>query len=85
MKRSLFVTLGFVITCMSVAANAPANAAPSTYQNSCRNMKVVENVLEANCLTRDGQPVYTNLVLQGIENIDGRLRVTDPYKDSNFH
>jgi len=85
MKRSLFVTLGFAITCMSVAANAPANAAPSTYQNSCRNMKVVENVLEANCLTRDGQPVYTNLVLQGIENIDGRLRVTDPYKDSNFH
>lgn len=85
MKRSIYAAIGFLATCMTVAANSPANAAPSTYQNTCRSMKVVENVLEANCLTRNGERVYTNLVLKGIENVNGNLRVTNPYRDSNFN
>ncbi|MDY6901943.1 MAG: CVNH domain-containing protein [Cyanobacteriota bacterium] len=85
MKRTLLAAIGFAITCAGVAVNAPANAAPSTYQNSCRNVNVVEDVLEANCLTRDGREVYTNLRLRGIENIDGNLRATNSNRPSNFY
>lgn len=85
MKRTLFAVIGFAVTCIGVAVNAPANAAPSTYQNSCRNVNVVEDVLEANCLTRDGREVYTNLRLRGIENIDGNLVATNSNRPSNFY
>ena len=85
MKRILFAAISFGITCIGVALIAPANATPSTYQNTCRNMNVVEDVLEANCLTRDGREVYTNIRLRGIENIDGRLVATNPNRVSHFY
>ncbi|MEL7243747.1 MAG: CVNH domain-containing protein [Cyanobacteria bacterium J06573_2] len=84
MKRTLFAAIGFAITCMGVVANAPANAAPSTYQNSCRDMKVIGSELAGFCLTRDGREVYAAIPLRGIENIDGNLVPTNSNRPSNF-
>jgi len=84
MKRTLLAAISFAITCIGVAVNAPANAGPSTYQNSCRDMKVIGSELAGFCLTRDGREVYAALPLRGIENIDGRLTATNYYRDSNF-
>ena len=84
MKSNLLAAIGFAITCIGVAANAPANAAPSTYQNTCRDVNIVENVLEANCLRRDGSLAYSYIPLVGIDNVDGNLRVTNNSRMSSF-
>jgi hypothetical protein len=41
-------------------------------------------VLSANCRRINGSFNRTSLVLQGIENIDGTLRVTNPAQVSNY-
>ncbi len=56
----------------------------SSYQQSCTEISVNGNVLSATCKKRDGSPNKTSLVLLGIENIDGELKVTDPKKPSSF-
>lgn len=88
MKRTLFAAIGFAITCVGVALNAPASAnmTPSSYQNSCRDMYFDReaNVLEANCFNGD-RFVYTNIPLVGIENIDGNLKPTYNNRLSNFN
>ena len=56
----------------------------SSYQLSCNEISVNGNVLSATCKKRDSSPNKTSIVLMGIENIDGELKVTDPKKPSSF-
>lgn len=90
MKRNLFIVIGLAIASISVATSAPANAreyrrlTTNRFDQSCRNMRVFNNILEADCFTEDGSSVYTNIVLRGIENIDGNLVATNPNRVSNF-
>ena len=57
----------------------------SSYQQNCTEISVNGNVLSAICKKYDGSLNKTSIVLMGIENIDGELKVTDPKKPSSFH
>ncbi|WP_017719624.1 CVNH domain-containing protein [Kamptonema formosum] len=57
----------------------------SSYQLTCQYITIDGNVLSAVCQRRDGSWNETSLVLMGIENIDGVLRVTDPSQEASFH
>jgi CVNH domain len=46
----------------------------STYQDSCTDIEVAENVLSARCRRVDGGFTRTSIPIPGIENIDGDLR-----------
>ncbi|MEH1870705.1 CVNH domain-containing protein [Nostoc sp.] len=85
MKRNLFSILALLATSTLVWINSPASATPSSYQESCNNISVFGNVLSANCSQVSGSFKKTSIVLHGIENINGTLKVTDPGKVSNYH
>ncbi len=57
----------------------------SSYQQSCTEISVNGNVLSAICKKHDGSLNKTSIVLMGIENINGELKVTDPKNPSSFH
>ncbi|MGB6298861.1 MAG: CVNH domain-containing protein [Rivularia sp. (in: cyanobacteria)] len=90
MKRNLFAVIGLAITGISLAASTPANAREyrrlitNRFDQSCENMRVMDDVLEADCLTEDGRSIYTNILLRGIENIDGNLVTTNRDRVSNL-
>lgn len=90
MKRNLFAVISLAIASISLATTAPANAreyrrlTTSRFDQSCTNTRVIDNVLEANCLTSDGSSVYTNILLRGVENIDGNLVTTNRDRVSNI-
>ena len=90
MKRHLFAVITLAIASISLATSAPANAreyrrlTTSRFDQSCRNVTVFDNRLEAECLTRDGRSVYTNIPLRGIQNINGNLVVDSTNPESNF-
>jgi hypothetical protein len=67
-----------------VGVNKPASAHLSNFQDSCSNISIRGNILTATCNSLTGQRRKTSLELKGIENINGKLRVTDINKDSNF-
>ncbi|WP_375471021.1 LamG-like jellyroll fold domain-containing protein [uncultured Nostoc sp.] len=67
----------------SDAAIAPAVISRS-YQETCTDISVNGNVLSATCKRADGSLNKTSIVLKGIENIDGELKVTDPNKASSY-
>jgi hypothetical protein len=46
----------------------------STYQDSCTDIEVAENILSARCRRIDGGFTRTSIPIPGIENIDGDLR-----------
>ncbi|MEH2279422.1 MAG: LamG-like jellyroll fold domain-containing protein [Nostoc sp.] len=72
------------------ASTQPSNAAiapsviSSTYQQSCSDISIQGNVLSATCTKSDGSLNNTSIVLKGIENIDGELKLTDPNKPSSY-
>ena len=90
MKRHLFAVITLAIASISLATSAPANAreyrrlATNRFDQSCTNMRVFDNILEAECLTRDGRSVYTNIPLRGIQNINGNLVVNSNNPENNF-
>ncbi|MCC5669244.1 cyanobactin biosynthesis PatC/TenC/TruC family protein [Nostoc sp. CHAB 5784] len=67
----------------SDAAIAPG-VISSTYQQSCTDISIQGNVLSATCRKSDGSLNNTSIVLKGIENIDGELKLTDPNKPSSY-
>lgn len=90
MKRNLFAVIGLAIASISLATSMPANAreyrrlTTNRFDQSCRNMRIVDDVLEADCLTEDGRLNYTNILLRGVENIDGNLVNTNRDRVSNI-
>jgi hypothetical protein len=67
-----------------VGLNHPASAKPSSYQITCNSITISGNRISASCRQINGLYNNTSLVLLGIENINGVLRVTDPSKVSNY-
>jgi hypothetical protein len=59
--------------CTGFSAHAQA---PSSFQRSCRDITVSGAVLSAVCRRMDGSWNRTAIQIDGIENIDGHLRVT---------
>ncbi|MDF5718721.1 MAG: CVNH domain-containing protein [Rhizonema sp. NSF051] len=84
MKLNLLSVIGFLATSTFVGMNNPANAAPSSYQNSCRNISISGDVLSADCYRVDHSLNNTSIELRGIENINGTLRETDFSKSSSY-
>ena len=84
MKRNLFCLVSFLLTCTCVGVTKPASAHLSTYQESCNNISISGNVLSANCTSLTGQSRRTSIELKGIENINGKLKITDINKPSNY-
>lgn len=87
-KRNLFF-VGLALTGISIVMKAPEDTrkyrgSTSTFPQTCQKMKVVDDVLEADCVSRDGDLVYTNILLRGIENIDGDLVATNLDRESDF-
>jgi hypothetical protein len=71
----------FVVCLGGVSA---ASAAPSSYQLTCSNISLSGNVLSAVCRRRNQTLNRTSIVLRGIENIDGTLRVINPGGIASF-
>ncbi|MBD2361991.1 hypothetical protein H6G36_12480 [Anabaena minutissima FACHB-250] len=84
MKLSLFGAIALSVTATLMSMNKSANAAPSTYQQTCNNIGISGNRLSANCRKINGTLNRTSIILRGIENIDGTLRVTNPNQVSNY-
>jgi hypothetical protein len=75
----------FVFSLTLITSPLPANAASSSYQlTSCEDINIYGSILEANCRRRDQSMNKTHLLLEGIENIDGTLKVTSSWKPANF-
>ena len=74
-----FVAISFLFSNSSAFASAP-----SSFQQTCNNIQVHGDVLVAECLTRDQQRVYTYIVLNGVENIDGTLEQHSTFKPATF-
>jgi hypothetical protein len=75
----------FVFGVAVIASPLTAVAAPSSYQQTCSDISIQDNVLSALCKKRDQSPNNTAITLKGIENIDGTLKVVDPRKIANFN
>jgi hypothetical protein len=71
----------FVVCLGGVSA---ASDAPSSYQLTCSNISLSGNVLSAVCRRRNQTLNRTSIVLRGIENIDGTLRVINPGGIASF-
>jgi CVNH domain-containing protein len=66
-------------------AMSPANAeGTSSFQRSCDHISIAGNALVATCRRVDGSMNRTSLVLLGIENIDGELRLTGRGQPATF-
>jgi CVNH domain len=74
----------FVFSVALIARPLSAVAAPNSYPLNCEDIKIYGSVLEANCRKSDQSLNETNLLLRGIENIDGTLKVTSSYRPANF-
>jgi hypothetical protein len=62
-----------------------ANAqAPSSFQNSCRNISIAGSTLSAECRRINGSFAQTSILLRGIANIDGRLTAGNLNTASSF-
>lgn len=84
MKQYLFSVVVLLATSTLVGINSPANARPSSYQETCNEVSVYGNFLSANCRRRNGTVEQTSIVLRGIENINGNLKITNPRKVSTY-
>lgn len=84
MKRNFLGLVSLLLTCTCVGFNKPASARLSNFQNSCDNISIRGNILYATCNSLTGQSRQTSIVLMGIENINGKLRITDINQPSSF-
>jgi CVNH domain len=82
---SAIAALLFAFSVAIIASPLTAAAAPSSYQLTCSNIALKDNVLIATCRRRDQSLNSTSITLKGIENIDGTLKVLNPQKTANFN
>src|SRR5688500_14205777 len=72
-KRSILLS---VLAISISLPSTPTEAQPlSTFQNSCRNIRVTGNTLFARCLRANLTPNDTSILIRGIDNINGVLQV----------
>jgi CVNH domain len=56
----------------------------SSFQRSCSNISIAGSALVATCRRIDGSNNRASIVLEGIENIDGRLQLTGAGRPATF-
>jgi len=83
-KRNIFGLVSLLLTCTCLGVTKPASARLSNFQNSCDNISIRGNIMYATCNSLTGQSRQTSIVLNGIENINGKLRITDINESSSF-
>lgn len=68
----------FGLLAIPLVLPAPAQAiSPSSYQSSCRNIKISDgDLLSAACRTTSGGYRISSVRIQGIQNKDGQLNFT---------
>ncbi len=84
-RINLIALLVFGFSASLIGSSLSAVAAPSSYQQTCKNISIDKNVLSALCKKRNGAEAQTSITLKGIENIDGTLKVLDANKIANFY
>lgn len=84
MKFKAIGLIAFIAASTLVGATSKADAAVSNYQLSCNRISIQGNKLSANCRKINGNFNRTSIVLRGIENINGVLKVTSVNKISNY-
>jgi CVNH domain len=84
-RRQLALLVAAGISAVFPVLIAPANAQDTGYQSSCNRISVIGATLEAACRRLDGSYQRTSIVLQGIENVDGQLQLTQPGQPATFH
>ena len=77
-------SIRFLSALAAIGFCSAVSAAPSTFQNSCKDIKLAEDAskITANCKKKDGTPVPATIDITGVENIDGKLTRTG--KKTNF-
>jgi CVNH domain len=67
----------FGLLASTTILSSPAHAvSPSSYQSSCRNIRISSDLLSASCRTIAGSYRNSSIRIQGIENRDGYLYFT---------
>jgi CVNH domain len=84
MKLAQLATISLLFITLSSGFNHAVQARPSTYQHSCREMAIDGDQLLATCRRQNGRWRETSIVLRGIENDNGRLRVGDTNYRSSY-
>ena len=70
---------------LAIAAAFPACAQPmSSFQDSCRHIRVERATLSADCRRIDGNFNQTAIEIRGIENINGNLQFSSMVKPSSY-
>lgn len=84
MKRAILIALG----CGAAFWALPANAVPSSFQQTCTDIKLTTSrgtaTLSASCRKRDGTPVPTSLKLKNLTNVDGVLTLNPKDPEASF-
>lgn len=86
-RTSILGTLfGLTIAISPLLSHAPAQAAPSSsYQDSCRDIKIDGSKLLARCLNQAERYQPTSIFIQGIQNKNGALNFTRLGVRSSYH
>lgn len=78
MKTPIHLTTAALAALAMTMLSAPASAASSSFQNSCRNIKLHSNDggawISAECRTRNGNFTPSTITINGLVNNDGRLQ-----------
>jgi hypothetical protein len=70
-KRSILFSI--LATSISLLSTPTGAQQASTFQNSCRNIRVAGNTLSATCLRANLTRNNTSILIRGIDNINGVL------------
>ena len=57
---------------------------PASFQDSCKNISIAGATISATCRRTDGSLNRTSIVLRGIGNVNGQLRLTQPDEPATF-
>ena len=68
----------YLVALTFAALSSAVAAAPSTFQNSCKDIKLSADgsKINATCMNAKGTPVPASLDIRGVENEDGKLKLT---------